>query len=181
MTNGPKITAYGPGSRFGWVHKTLDLEPAVADVRRRPMANDLVRNSSARQRTGCSCSTAPRQSAQATRRQATLDNELVAQTTAWKKGQVIFLPSPRPLHRRHGGSMQSTAHRVAFDHRTEAPAKAGSDGRSGANARLVVAASLVGAVCAEPVHRRRRLSAGQDRNRCRRSAGTSARQPLRGR
>jgi iron complex transport system substrate-binding protein len=24
----------------------------------------------------------------------TLDNELVAETTAWKKGQVVYLPAP---------------------------------------------------------------------------------------
>jgi iron complex transport system substrate-binding protein len=32
MTNGPKVTAYGPGSRFGWVHAALDLPPAVPNV-----------------------------------------------------------------------------------------------------------------------------------------------------
>jgi iron complex transport system substrate-binding protein len=30
MTNGPKVSTYGPGSRFGWVHAALDLPPAIA-------------------------------------------------------------------------------------------------------------------------------------------------------
>jgi hypothetical protein len=29
MTNGPKISAYGPGSRFGWLHAALGLSAAV--------------------------------------------------------------------------------------------------------------------------------------------------------
>lgn len=33
MVNGGKITAYGPGSRFGWLHDQLGLRPAVPDVR----------------------------------------------------------------------------------------------------------------------------------------------------
>ncbi|PSJ62634.1 siderophore ABC transporter substrate-binding protein [Kumtagia ephedrae] len=95
MTNGPKVTAYGPGSRFGWVHKTLGVEPAVEDVEAAShgeavsfefiaKANPdwlLVLDRAAAIGTG-------EQNAR-----ATLDNELIAGTTAWKKGQVIYLPA----------------------------------------------------------------------------------------
>lgn len=32
LTNGGKISAFGPGSRYGWVHEDLGLIPAVANV-----------------------------------------------------------------------------------------------------------------------------------------------------
>jgi len=32
MTNGPKISAFGLGSRFGWIHSTLQIEPAVTTM-----------------------------------------------------------------------------------------------------------------------------------------------------
>lgn len=32
LTSAGQITAYGPGSRFGWIHDTLGVTPAVADV-----------------------------------------------------------------------------------------------------------------------------------------------------
>lgn len=32
LTTGGKISAYGPGSRFGWLHDELGVQPAVADV-----------------------------------------------------------------------------------------------------------------------------------------------------
>src|SRR6218665_1919640 len=32
LTSGTEVTAYGPGSRFGWIHDSLGIVPAVADV-----------------------------------------------------------------------------------------------------------------------------------------------------
>lgn len=32
MTNGGRVTAYGIGSRFGWIHQDLGIKPAVEDV-----------------------------------------------------------------------------------------------------------------------------------------------------
>jgi iron complex transport system substrate-binding protein len=96
MTNGPKITAYGPGSRFGWVHKTLDLEPAVADVEAathgEAISFEFISKANPDWLLVLDRAAAIGSGEQGAK--ATLDNELVAQTTAWKKGQVIFLPSP---------------------------------------------------------------------------------------
>lgn len=33
MTNGPKLAAYGTGSRFGWLHDQTGLTPAIADLK----------------------------------------------------------------------------------------------------------------------------------------------------
>ena len=38
LTSAGEVTAYGPGSRFGWIHETAGVTPAVADVGRRRMA-----------------------------------------------------------------------------------------------------------------------------------------------
>ena len=32
LTNGGKITAYGPNSRFGWLHNDLGITPAIKDI-----------------------------------------------------------------------------------------------------------------------------------------------------
>ena len=33
LTHGGKISAYGPGSRFGWLHDDLGITPAIADIK----------------------------------------------------------------------------------------------------------------------------------------------------
>lgn len=32
LTSGGKLSAYGPGSRFGWIHDDLGVQPVIADV-----------------------------------------------------------------------------------------------------------------------------------------------------
>jgi iron complex transport system substrate-binding protein len=95
MTNGPKITAYGPGSRFGWVHATLDLEPAVADVQTathgEAVSFEFIHKANPDWLLVVDRAAAIGSGEQNAR--ATLDNELVAGTTAWKKGQVVYLPA----------------------------------------------------------------------------------------
>lgn len=95
MTNGPKITAYGPGSRFGWLHKALALQPAVADVEAathgEAVSFEFVAKANPDWLLVLDRAAAIGSGEQGAR--ATLDNELVAATTAWKKGQVIYLPA----------------------------------------------------------------------------------------
>lgn len=95
MTNGPKVTAYGPGSRFGWVHAALDLPPAVPDVEAathgEAVSFEFIANANPDW-----LLVLDRAAAIGSEDQnaiATLDNELVAGTTAWKRGQVIYLPA----------------------------------------------------------------------------------------
>lgn len=95
MTNGPKVTAYGPGSRFGWVHNALDLAPAVPDVEAathgEAVSFEFIRKANPDWLLVLDRAAAI--GADDQNAKTTLDNELVAETTAWKKGQVIYLPA----------------------------------------------------------------------------------------
>jgi iron complex transport system substrate-binding protein len=95
MTNGPKITAYGIDSRFGWVHKALDLPPAVEDVEAathgEPVSFEFI--AKANPDWLLVLDRAAAIGANDQNAKATLDNALVAETKAWKSGQVIYLPS----------------------------------------------------------------------------------------
>ena len=110
MTNGPKIAAYGKGSRFGWLHSALDLPEArenldpethgdaisfefIAEVN--PDWLIVVDRASAIGEAGSA--------------QATLDNALVKGTTAGQKGQIIYLDAA-PIYIAGGGfrSMMGT-------------------------------------------------------------------------
>lgn len=95
MTNGPKVAAYGAGSRFGWVHAALDLPPAVADIKAsghgEAVSFEFIREANPDWLLVLDRASAIGSSEQGAK--ATLDNELVAQTTAWKKGQVVYMPA----------------------------------------------------------------------------------------
>ena len=110
MTNGPKIAAYGKGSRFGWLHTALDLPEArenldpethgdaisfefIAEVN--PEWLIVVDRASAIGEAGSA--------------QATLDNALVKGTVAGQKGQIVYLDSA-PIYVAGGGfrSMMGT-------------------------------------------------------------------------
>jgi iron complex transport system substrate-binding protein len=95
MTNGPKITAYGPGSRFGWVHATLSLPPAVtamqAATHGEAVSFEFIHKANPDWLLVVDRAAAIGSGEQGAR--ATLDNELVASTTAWQKDQVVYLPA----------------------------------------------------------------------------------------
>jgi iron complex transport system substrate-binding protein len=95
MTNGPKITAYGIESRFGWVHKALDLPPAVSDVQAathgEPVSFEFIRKADPDWLLVLDRAAAIGANDQSAK--ATLSNPLVAETKAWKEGHVIYLPS----------------------------------------------------------------------------------------
>ncbi|MCO5153583.1 MULTISPECIES: siderophore ABC transporter substrate-binding protein [unclassified Shinella] len=95
MTNGPKVTAYGPGSRFGWLHRSLDLPPAITEVEAathgEAISFEFIREANPDWLIVLDRAAAIGSNEQNAR--ITLDNELVAETVAWKKGQVVYLPS----------------------------------------------------------------------------------------
>lgn len=95
MTSGPKVTAYGTGSRFGWVHAALGLPPAVEDVETathgEAISFEFVRDANPDWLIVVDRAAAIGSGEQNAK--ATLDNELVAETTAWKKGQVVYMPA----------------------------------------------------------------------------------------
>ncbi len=93
LTTGGKISAYGPGSRFGVLHDAYGVKPAAPDLsignHGQPVSAEfilktnpdwlfVVDRDAAIGREGNSA-------------QQVLDNELVRQTTAWKNEHVVYL------------------------------------------------------------------------------------------
>lgn len=95
MTNGGKLTAYGEGSRFGWLHTELGVEPVAVDLKEGvhgdPISFEYLleanpdilfvvdRDNAIGRGEGAA--------------QATLDNALVKQTKAYKNDRIIYLNS----------------------------------------------------------------------------------------
>ncbi len=93
MTNGPKVTAYGTGSRFGWLHAELGLTPAV-DVAQDVSHGEAISFEFIREANPDWLIVVDRVAAtqgEGQNARETLDNALVAETTAWKEGQVIYV------------------------------------------------------------------------------------------
>ncbi|NLU79209.1 siderophore ABC transporter substrate-binding protein [Micromonospora sp. HNM0581] len=97
LTSAGEVTAFGPGSRFGWLHDEFGVTPAIADVEAAthgdPVSFEFILKTNPDwlfvvdrdAATGEGTKTA----------QEVLDNEVVARTTAWSDEQVIYLdPAP---------------------------------------------------------------------------------------
>ena len=111
MTNGPKVSAYGAGGRFAWLHTALDLPEAVKDVdastHGEAISFEFIRDANPD-----ILIVLDRQAAiggDGEPAAATLDNALVHETNAWKAGRVIYLDSA-PFYIASGGiqSMSKT-------------------------------------------------------------------------
>lgn len=104
MTNGPKVSAYGAGGRFGWLHTALDLPEAVKSVEKathgEAISFEFIREANPDILLVIDRLAAIGQEGASA--QATLDNALVHETTAWKSGQVIYL-SAAPIYIAGGG------------------------------------------------------------------------------
>jgi len=104
LTNGPKISVYGPGSRFGWLHTDLGIAPASADIHAsnhgEAVSFEFIRDLNPDWLLVVDRASAVGANSASAR--ATLDNQLVAETTAWKKGQVIYL-DPGKIYISAGG------------------------------------------------------------------------------
>lgn len=95
MTSGPKISVYGAASRFGWLHHELGLaaaaESAVAAQHGEAVSFEFIREADPDWLIVLDRAAAIGSGEAGAR--ATLDNELVAATTAWREGQVVYLPA----------------------------------------------------------------------------------------
>ncbi|QDY71678.1 siderophore ABC transporter substrate-binding protein [Qingshengfaniella alkalisoli] len=93
MTNGPKLSAYGPGSRFGWIHNGLGLEPADPEVdvktHGEAISYEFIHEMNPDWLLVIDRAAAVGQDGESA--QSTLDNELIHQTTAWQEDQVVYL------------------------------------------------------------------------------------------
>lgn len=107
MTNGPTVSAFGAGSRFGWIHQALDFPEAVEGVDQQThgeaISFEFIAEANPDWLIVVDRSSAIGQPADAASQ--TLDNALVAQTTAWQQGQVIYLTSANVYIA--GGGIQS--------------------------------------------------------------------------
>lgn len=103
MTNGPKVSAYGRGSRFGWIHSSLGLpeafEKLTPEIHGDSVSFEFIAEVNPDVLIVVDRAVAVGEAASA---QATLDNPLIAGTTAAKNGDIIYL-SAGPLYIAGGG------------------------------------------------------------------------------
>ncbi|MHA6300092.1 siderophore ABC transporter substrate-binding protein [Devosia sp. CAU 1758] len=95
LTSGAEVSAYGPGSRFGFIHDTLGVTPVIEDVEAATHGDaisfEFILETNPDLLLVIDRDAATGQGAAA----AILDNELVAETTAWKNGAVVYIDPVR--------------------------------------------------------------------------------------
>ncbi len=93
MVNGNKLSAYGDKSRFGFVHTVLGVpmvDNQISDARHgQPVSFEYLQKTNPDWLFVLDRSAAIGEDGAGAK--AVLDNPLVAQTTAWKKNQVVYL------------------------------------------------------------------------------------------
>lgn len=93
LTNGGAVSAYGAGSRFGWIHQALALPEAVAGVDEQThgeaISFEFIAEANPDWLIVVDRGAAIGEEGEAAA--VTLDNPLVAGTTAWTEGQVIYV------------------------------------------------------------------------------------------
>lgn len=120
QANGPKISAYGKGSRFGWIHTALGLpeahEKLNPDTHGDSISFEFIAEVNPDWIIVVDRAQAIGEQATAT---DTLANPLVAGTTAGQKGQIVYLSST-PVYIAGGGytSLMTTLDEVLAAFRT---------------------------------------------------------------
>lgn len=93
VTAGGEITAFGPGSRFGWIHDTLGVTPAIEDVEAAthgdPVSFEFLLETNPDNLIVVDRDTATGEATQTA--EQILDNEIVRQTSAWQNDKVTYL------------------------------------------------------------------------------------------
>lgn len=104
LTNGGQVSAYGIGSRFGWVHEALALPEAVPGVDTQThgeaISFEFIAEANPDWLIVVDRGAAIGQEGESAR--ATLDNALVTGTTAWSADQVIYV-DPGEIYLSGGG------------------------------------------------------------------------------
>lgn len=92
LTVGNRMSAFGPGSRFGMLHAAFGIVPAVPDLKigthGQPANFEFIQKTNPDWLFVIDRDAALGKPGNAAKM---LDNELVGQTTAWKKKQVVYL------------------------------------------------------------------------------------------
>lgn len=104
LTNGPKISAFGAGSRFGWLHEEIGLKP-VDETLEVSSHGQAISFEYIAETNPDWLLVVDRGAAigQGNSAEATLDNPLVAGTTAAQKGQIVYL-EPASIYVAGGGA-----------------------------------------------------------------------------
>lgn len=93
LTTGGKMSAYGPGSRFGMLHDQFGVEPAVKDldigIHGQAISFEFILEADPAWLFVIDRDAAIGRQGQPA--QQFLDNEIVRQTRAWKAGHVVYL------------------------------------------------------------------------------------------
>ncbi|WP_137843017.1 siderophore ABC transporter substrate-binding protein [Microbacterium sp. 2FI] len=97
LTSGGEVTAFGPGSRFGWLHDVLGVTPAIEDVEAAthgdPVSFEFLLETDPEWMFVVDRDAATGEGTETA--EQILDNEVVAQTAAWESDQVVYLdPAP---------------------------------------------------------------------------------------
>ena len=105
MSSGPKISVYGPASRFGWIYTALGLTPAAADLdasnHGQVISYEFVHAADPDWIMVIDRSAAIGERVSGAGQ--TLDNAVVADTEAWRAGRVIQL-DPASVYIASGGA-----------------------------------------------------------------------------
>ncbi len=116
LTTGGKMSAYGPGSRFGILHGEFGVVPAVEGLATtnhgQAVTAEFILKTNPDWLFVIDRDVVVGRDGGAAKK--VLENELVAQTTAWKKGQVVFL-DPVNWYLTGGGitALQASADQIA--------------------------------------------------------------------
>lgn len=95
MTNGPKVSAFGSGGRFGWIYRTLGLSEAVPEVEQathgEAVSFEFIKEADPDILVVIDRLAAIGRDSDGAK--ATMDNALVQETKAWQNGRVVYLDS----------------------------------------------------------------------------------------
>lgn len=93
LTSGGKMSAYGPGSRFGILHSDFGITPAKPDLsignHGQPVSSEFILETNPDWLFVIDRDAAVGREGNSAKQ--VLDNDLVRQTTAWKKNQIVYL------------------------------------------------------------------------------------------
>lgn len=105
LTSGPKMSAYGRGSRFGWIHRATGLEPAIGELDTEATHGNAISHELIAEANPDWLFVLDRGAAigaDGQNAEQTLSSSLVESTNAWKNDQVVYLP-PGELYIGGGG------------------------------------------------------------------------------
>ena len=94
LVNGGKMSAFGPDSRLGgWLHKDIGIVPVDENIKEgshgQPISFEYIKQHNPDWLFVLDRAAAVGEEGQAAK--DVLNNPLVAETNAWKKGQVVYL------------------------------------------------------------------------------------------